>query len=258
MELPYKQSSIFYEDTGEGPAVVLLHGFLENLKMWEPVVNDLKSSNRVITIDLLGHGKSSCLGYVHSMEMMAKAVKAVLDHLGVKEASFIGHSMGGFVALAFLDLFPYVVPKILLVTSTPSADSKERIQNRERALEAVQQNVKSFVRISIENLFNPETKEEFRSALEAVKEEALHTSTQGIVAALEGMKIRKDRTTILRDFKGKKAILAGSHDSVIPHDHIQKVGKSAKTLVKSLNGGHMLHIENREEHNIFIENFVDN
>ena len=99
----YKNTKISFTDSGEGNAIVLLHGFLENKKMWQEYVDLFSQKNRVITIDLLGHGESDCLGYVHSMEENANAVNEVLEHLEIKKATILGHSMGGYVALAFAE-----------------------------------------------------------------------------------------------------------------------------------------------------------
>jgi pimeloyl-ACP methyl ester carboxylesterase len=82
----------------------LLHGFLENQKMWDKYIATF-AENRVITIDLLGHGETECLGYVHSMEDNAEAVQAVLAELRIRKAILVG-SMGGYVALAFAELYP--------------------------------------------------------------------------------------------------------------------------------------------------------
>jgi pimeloyl-ACP methyl ester carboxylesterase len=83
MILQYKGINIFYTDDGKGHPIVFLHGFLENVSMWNPFIPELSKNNRVVCIDLLGHGKTDCLGYVHSMEAMAHTVKAVLDHLKI-------------------------------------------------------------------------------------------------------------------------------------------------------------------------------
>ena len=102
----YKNTKISYSDIGKGTTIVLLHGFLENKNMWQKFVTDLSPKYRVITIDLLGHGESECLGYVHSMEDNADVVHAVLSELRIRKAIFVGHSMGGYVALAFAELYP--------------------------------------------------------------------------------------------------------------------------------------------------------
>jgi len=88
MYLKHKGVDIFYTDSGQGNAVVLLHGFLESTTMWTPFIASLSKKNRIITIDLLGHGKTGCLGYVHSMELMAETVAAVLKHLNIAQSHF--------------------------------------------------------------------------------------------------------------------------------------------------------------------------
>ena len=165
MQIEYKGATISYTDEGQGATVVLLHGFLENSTMWDGLKPALAKRNRVVTIDLLGHGKTGCLGYVHSMELMAEVVEQVLSHLKIRRSIFVGHSMGGYVALAFAELLPdnvkgLVLLKVLL-NSTARADSEERKQNRLRAIAAIKQNHKAFVRMAISNLFRPKNRTVF-------------------------------------------------------------------------------------------------
>src|ERR1044072_4356356 len=100
-------AKIRYADVGKGRVVVLLHGFLENLEVWfgNGFAQELAKHYRVIAIDLPGHGKSECVGYVHRMERMAAVVKAVMDGLGLRRYTVAGHSMGGYAALAFAEKF---------------------------------------------------------------------------------------------------------------------------------------------------------
>ena len=149
----YKNTKISYSDSGKGGAIVLLHGFLENQKMWQELVPELSKKYRVITIDLLGHGDSGCLGYVHSMEENADVVHSVLSELRIRKAIFVGHSMGGYVALAFAELHPANVKGLVLLNSTSKADSEERKKNRDRAIKAVKKDYMGFIRLSIANLF---------------------------------------------------------------------------------------------------------
>ena len=102
MHLTYKNTSIFFTSSGKGSVVVLLHGFLENSSMWNATVEQLSKKYRVICIDLLGHGQTENHGYVHTMEDQATMVKAVLDSLRLRKYVLAGHSMGGYIALAFL------------------------------------------------------------------------------------------------------------------------------------------------------------
>jgi pimeloyl-ACP methyl ester carboxylesterase len=227
--------------------VVLLHGFLENKTMWKDLVPILSQKNRVITIDLLGHGETDCLGYVHSMEDNAEIVKAVLSHLRIRKAIFIGHSMGGYVALAFAELFPTSVKGLVLLNSTSKEDSTERKHNRDRAIKAVKQNYVNFVRLSIANLFSENNRERLEKEIENVKLEALKTPLQGIVASLEGMKIRNDREFILHESEFSKLLILGEKDGVLIYkDNLSQIENTNTELI-TFPDGHMSHIENKEK-----------
>lgn len=156
-------------------------------------------THRVITIDLLGHGESDPLGYVHEMEENANVVNEVLEFLKIEKAIILGHSMGGYVGLAFAELYPQKIQKLVLQNSTSREDSSEKKTNRTRAIKAVKQNYVSFVSLAIANLFSENNRTRLAEEIEKVKTEALKTPLQGIVASLEGMKIRKDREWLLQE-----------------------------------------------------------
>ena len=243
----YKNTTISYSDTGKGSAVVLLHGFLENQTMWKDLAPILSQKNRVITIDLLGHGATECLGYIHSMEDNAEIVKAVLSHLRIRKAIFVGHSMGGYVALAFAELNPATIKGLVLLNSTSKEDSEERKHNRDRAIKAVKQNYVNFVRLSIANLFSENNRERLEKKIENVKIEALKTPLQGIVASLEGMKIRKDRGFILHESGFPKLLILGIKDGVLIYkDNLTQIENTNTELI-TFPDGHMSHIENKAE-----------
>ncbi|MCO6147429.1 alpha/beta fold hydrolase [Flavobacterium sp. NRK1] len=245
--LNYKNINIAYSDTGKGTAIVLLHGFLESAVMWDFFVAEYSKKYRVITIDLLGHGQTECLGYVHTMEDMADAVHAVLHELRIRKAIFMGHSMGGYVALAFAELYPDMIKGIVLQNSTSRADSDERKKNRDRAIKAVKQNYTAFVRMSIANLFSEENRDRLADDIEALREQAVKTPLQGIVAALEGMKVRNDREVILHFSPYPIMLVLGRHDqSLIYSEQADQVENTDVKLV-SYPYGHMSHIENRDE-----------
>ena len=246
-QLLHKNTKISYSDTGKGNAVVLLHGFLENQTMWQDLVPEWSKKYRVITIDLLGHGESGCLGYVHSMEDNAEAVRSVLSELRIRKAIFVGHSMGGYVALAFAELYPENVRGLVLLNSTSKADSEERKTNRSRAIKAVKKDYIGFVRLSIANLFSPDNRERLIDEIEKVKIEALKTPLQGVVASLEGMKIRKDREVLLHLTPYPKMLILGEKDPVLIYETaLQQIENTAVKLI-TLPDGHMSHIENRDE-----------
>lgn len=256
IQFHHKNTKISYSDTGQGSAVVLLHGFLENQTMWQDLVPELSKKNRIITIDLLGHGETECLGYVHSMEENAQVVQAVLSKLRIRKAVFVGHSMGGYVALAFAELYPTMVKGLVLQNSTSKADSEERKTNRDRAIKAVKQDYTTFVRLSIANLFCQENRDKMTDEIENVKLEALKTPLQGIVASLEGMKIRNDREALLSSANFPILLILGKKDGVLNYeDNLKQIENTAVKLV-AFPDGHMSHVENREELKKVLSNFI--
>jgi pimeloyl-ACP methyl ester carboxylesterase len=244
-QILYKNTKISYSDTGKGTAVVLLHGFLENQKMWQNFIPEWSKKNRVITIDLLGHGATECLGYVHTMEDNAAVVHEVLRELRIRKVIFVGHSMGGYVALAFAEMYPEYIKGLVLLNSTSRADSDEKKKNRERAIKLVKQNYESFVRISIANLFSEDNREILAAEIENTKTEALKTPLQGIVASLEGMKIRKDRKIVLLSANYPIMLILGKKDGVLNYEeNAEQIENTAVKLV-TFPDGHMSHIENK-------------
>lgn len=246
-QIIYKNTQISYSDTGKGNAVVLLHGFLENQTMWQDLVPALSKKHRVITLDLLGHGESGCLGYVHSMEENAEVVRTVLSKLRIRKAIFVGHSMGGYVALAFAELYPEMVKGLVLQNSTSKADSEERKTNRDRAIKAVKKDYTTFVRLSIANLFSEENRKKMIDEIEKVKIEALKTPLQGVVASLEGMKIRKDREVLLHLTPYPKMLILGKKDPVLIYETTLEQIENTTVKLVTLPDGHMSHIENIDE-----------
>lgn len=246
-QILHKNILISYSDTGKGRAIVLLHGFLENKKMWDAFIPEFSKKYRVITVDLLGHGQTDCMGYMHTMEDNADIVHAILTHLRIRKAVFVGHSMGGYAALAFAELFPEKIKGLVLLNSTSKADSEERKVNRDRAINAVKKDYETFIRLSIANLFSEDNREKLDSVIEKVKIEALKTPLQGIVASLEGMKTRKDREFILQSASFPILLILGKKDSVLNYEEsIEQVKDTSVNLV-TFADGHMSHIENQEE-----------
>ncbi|WP_298494386.1 alpha/beta hydrolase [uncultured Algibacter sp.] len=253
MILEHKGINIFYTDEGLGNTIILLHGFLENASMWNPFIAKLSQKNRVVTIDLLGHGKTGCLGYVHTMELMAETVKAVLHHLKINKSTFIGHSMGGYVALAFAEKNPEAINSLCLMNSTPNADTKEKQENRDRAILAVKKNHKTFIRMAIGNLFSPENRTIFSEKIKIIIKDAQLTPLQGIIAALEGMKIRKDRQMIFHSAPYKKMLIVSKKDPVLNYKQLISQLKNTNIKIVEFPDGHMSHIENEL---LFLQNIV--
>ena len=245
--LTYKNIQISYSDTGKGTAVVLLHGFLENQKMWQDFIPEFSKKNRVITIDLLGHGQTECLGYIHTMEDMADAVHAVLSELNIRKSIFVGHSMGGYVALAFADLYPENMKGLVLLNSTTYPDDHERKINRNRSIKIAHKEYSSLVQLSIANLFSIDNREKIISQIENVKTEALRTPLQAYISAQEGMKIRKNKEHLLHLTTYPKMLILGKKDGVLNYEINSKQVEGTAVELVSFPDGHMSHIENQEE-----------
>tara|TARA_B110000046_G_C13022965_1_gene412257 strand:+ start:1580 stop:2359 length:780 start_codon:yes stop_codon:yes gene_type:complete len=256
MILEYKNAAIFYTDQGKGTVVVLIHGFLENSSMWNKITPELSKKNRVITIDLLGHGKSDCLGYVHSMELFAATIKAVLKHLKIRKYILVGHSLGGYISLALAKINPLQIKGLCLLNSTSNEDSEERKELRTRANKMVQNNFETMVKLSVSNLFHQGSLLKFKQEIEAVKEEALQSSIQGYIAANEGMKNRENTNHILVESNFKKLLIIGEKDPVLKHQTSLKEAKKTNSKVVVFSDGHMSHIENTTELITVLKDFV--
>ncbi|MBB1151019.1 MULTISPECIES: alpha/beta hydrolase [unclassified Myroides] len=244
--LIYKNIPINYYDSGKGNALIFLHGFLENAKMWTDYMDHFSAKYRVISLDLLGHGETGCLGYIHTMEDMADAVHAVVSQLKLKKVTLIGHSMGGYVSLAFAELYPDMVKNMVLINSTARADSPERVENRNRAIDLIKRNAPVFINMAINNLFSDSIRPLHQKAIDHTREEALKTPTQGVIAALEGMKTRIDREVLLHFAPYSIAFVLGKDDPVMPYEETREQVNGTNASITTLAGGHMLHIEQKE------------
>lgn len=252
----HNNSSIFYETFGKGSAIVLLHGFLESSTMWKPLIPQLSENNFVLTIDFPGHGKSDVISEIHTMELIAEVVNEIMEHLQISTATFIGHSMGGYVALACAEIFPEKVEKLILLNSTPAADSEERKENRDRALKVIDQNAKAYIGMAIGNLFAETSREKFAAAVEVLKMEAYSFPVEGIKAAIKGMRDRKDRTEVLRHFNKAKFMVLAEEDPILPLLETKELADHCGVSLKIIKGGHMSIIENLDSVKEFLH-FVE-
>lgn len=225
--------------------------------MWKDYVDFFSDKYRIITIDLLGHGESDSLGYVHEMEDNANAVNEVLEYLKIEKATILGHSMGGYVGLAFAELYPQKIQKLVLLNSTSKEDNPEKKINRTRAIKAVKQNYVAFVSLAIANLFSENNRTRLVDEIEKVKTEALKTPLQGIIASLEGMKIRKDREWLLQENRFPVLLVLGKKDPVLNYeDSLSQIEDTTVELV-SFEDGHMSQIENKEALKTVLADFFE-
>lgn len=237
-----------YEISGNGKEnLVLLHGFMESLLIWEDLEPFLSKKFRLIKIDLPGHGRSSILGEVHTMELIADEVKKVTDKLNLEKFYLLGHSMGGYVSLAFAEKFPEVLKTLILFFSTYFPDDEEKKEQRRKSFRIVQENFRTYVSAGIPNLFNPNEKDILEGKIEFAKEVAFSTKPEGALASVNGMIERTDKKAVLENLDAKILVIAGKHDNAVKTDVLIK-DLPDKTNIKSyiLDCGHNGHLEKPE------------
>jgi pimeloyl-ACP methyl ester carboxylesterase len=245
----FKKIKIAYTDSGKGRVIVLLHGFLGSHEIWSEFSKKLSKRFRVICIDLPGHGKTPSIGYYHSTELLAQSVKAVMDQIGVRRYVIAGHSMGGYAALAFAELFPENVSGLCLINSTSYADSEEKKKDRDRVIRLVKKEHKHYVAEVVTSLFAPDNVPKLKDEVEKVKRIATEVSKQSIINSLEGMKERKSRDMILKFADYPVLFVIGKKDSVINYETMYPQMGLCKypSVVMAENGGHMCFYEAAKE-----------
>jgi pimeloyl-ACP methyl ester carboxylesterase len=240
----YNQKKIHFTDQGQGNVVVLLHGFLGSLHIWDDFSRELSSQLRVVAIDLPGHGGSDVIDD-GGMEILAEAVKAVLDSLQISACIVAGHSMGGYVALEFARQYPQLLRGLCLFHSHASADTEEAKENRRRTINIVRLNHDGFVRQFIPDLFAEPNVVRLSKEINQLQKIAAEVSVDGIVASLEAMRLRSGGIELLQNIEVPVIFIAGKDDSRIPVHKIMSqalLPQHAEVLILS-NVGHMGFVE---------------
>ncbi len=254
----FKNKAIFYKDDGKGNPLVLIHGFLESMLMWDDFARELSKEFRVIRIDLPGYGQSELVEEVHTMKLFADSVKAVLDHLSVKNCVMVGHSMGGYVTLEFVKNYPEMVKGFGLFHSHASADTMEAKENRRRTINIIKLNRTGFIKQFIPDLFAEDNVVKYSNEIDLLINDSLKISSGSIIASLEGMKQRDGKIDLLLKTKKPVLFIAGKEDTRIP---VQKIMAQAilphhSEILIMGNVGHMGYIEAKTDTIEMIKCFV--
>lgn len=238
-----------YRDKGKGNTVVLLHGYLESIETFETFANDLSRLARVITIDLPGHGLSNLKTEKCSIDEMAIAIDQLAEELKLERINIVGHSMGGYVALAYADLFGKKLESFCLFHSTPNPDTEEKKSNRKKEIELVKNGKKELIcKTSIPNTFSNNNLNKFAHEIERITKIACNTQENGIIAALEAMMNRPDRNHVVKALDMPKVSIIGKMDNFIPFNvagEIAKINNLTPFVLQT--SGHMGFIEQRQE-----------
>lgn len=258
--IKFKDARLFFRDEGKGNAIVLLHGYLESSEIWGGFGEALSKNNRVISLDLPGHGNSSPVCKNQTIEIMADSVKAVLDHLKIGRAVIVGHSMGGYVTLAFAEIFPEKTLAYCLFNSHALADSDEKKLNREREIDLVRAGKKSLiVNTNIPRTFANDNIVKLAAEVERAIKIGLNTKDEGIICALQGMKARPDRQRVLKESNSPVMVIAGRKDNNIPFGVYEQhftLAKQTEVLILE-NSGHMGFLEEMDNSLVGLRKFVN-
>lgn len=244
-------TALHIADSGSGDrCVVLLHGYLESMYVWDDFTRLLTPSVRVITLDIPGHGISEVKGEVHTMEMMAATVRDMLDSLGIERATLVGHSMGGYVSLAFCAAYPERLDGIVLLSSSPYPDDETKRENRRREITLVRAGKKDVLaRVAPETGFAEANRRRLKDYIDDLVEQVHITEDDGIVALLGGMIARRDQNGMLRASSVPQLFILGRHDNYIPMEAAQRIVEANPQagVVWLDNSGHMGFIEEPEK-----------
>ncbi|MDG1262698.1 MAG: alpha/beta hydrolase [Flavobacteriales bacterium] len=243
---------IHYTTKHAGEPVLFLHGFLEQGAMFEELTNPLKDFHCIVP-DLPGHGKSTDRKEF-SMSAMAHAVFELLDHLNIKQAHVVGHSMGAYVAMEMIRRAPERIKSVLFFQSTAGADSPELKDRRDRSIDAVNQNKTRYLRTVINGLFAEETKAQFQPKIDALIEDVLAMEEAAIIGATTGMRNRLDSRELVRDLAIPVGYFLGANDPVLPPERMLEemkfVGPNNYFMDPKM--GHMAHVEAPELANDYL------
>lgn len=198
-------------------AVVLIHGFPLTREIWEVQSDALARTWCVLRPDLRGAGTSSVPEGPYLMERLAADVAALLDAMGIERASLIGHSVGGYVALAFARMFTERVTRLALVASRLRADTPDEAATRRDIADRVERegSIEPIIEAYLPRLLASRTFAERRDVVEHAYEIARRNAPAGAAATLRGMALRSSSEDIAADVDVPMLMIAGGRDQVV-------------------------------------------
>jgi pimeloyl-ACP methyl ester carboxylesterase len=249
--------NIFCRTMGAGTPVVLLHGFGEDGNIWKKQYDAFPGVQLIIP-DLPGSGKSE-LTEDMSMEGMAKTIHQVLEKLNINSFILVGHSMGGYISLAFAALYPNRLTALGLLHSSAFADSEEKIATRKKGIEFTRQHgAFEFLKTAIPNLYAPETRTKYPEMIEDHIMSCSEFSDEALIRYYTAMIKRPERTEVLKNAAYPILFILGRHDTAVPMaDGLKQSPLPAVAHVTILeNSGHMGMLEEPELCNRAMELFI--
>jgi pimeloyl-ACP methyl ester carboxylesterase len=242
----HQQKKLSYQLYGEGPYLLFLHGFCEDHRMWSAFLDDFSADYQLLIPDLPGFGKSEAHPKI-SIAAMAEAIYAILQAEKIEKVAWIGHSMGGYVGLAFSELYPDQLSGLCLFHSHPLEDSEEKKKNRRKSMDFIEEHgAQKFVEQLIPMLFSSRFRLLQKPLIKTFVEIAKEQSQTGILAATDAMIERPDRSIVLRNTYVPVLSILGKQDQVIPEDisWMNLAPSSSSVIIEE--AGHMGFLEATE------------
>ncbi|GAA4745581.1 alpha/beta fold hydrolase [Flavisolibacter ginsenosidimutans] len=257
-EFNYNGKKILYRTAGKGPLVVLLHGFGEDGTIWKNQF-DIFPNYQLLVPDLPGSGGSERIDDM-STEGLAEAIYALIKSLTPGEAILIGHSMGGYVTLAFAAKFPEALNAFGLFHSTAYADNEAKKDGRRKGIAAMnEQGAEAFLKTFVPNLYSPVIKEKNPALIDKHLNAVRNFSAESLVKYFEAMMQRPDRTTVLENSSVPVLFVMSEHDAAVPlEDSLKQCHLPPLSFVHLLQAsGHMGMVEEAEEANKILIAFIN-
>jgi len=257
-EILHHNNKLHYKIGGTGTPIVLVHGFAEDHSIWDNQIQSLSKHFKIIALDLPGSGLSEALNTSNlSIEDLAKAVDEVIEAERLDSFVLIGHSMGGYITLAYEQIFPQKTKSIGLIHSTSFSDNETKIQNRKKAIEFIKSNgSEPFLKTIIPDLYFDKTKE--KVSIENHLSTANKIDSSVLIQYYNAMINRKDNTAILKKLNKPALLIGGAHDLLIPFK--QTIAESCYSDCASVSilkkSAHMGMIEEHENVNNIISQFI--
>lgn len=267
--LAFQGRKIFYRVIGDGPTVMLLHGLPFDGNLWQRQWQALPGFKFIIP-DLPGSGASEIIEDT-SMEGMSEAIKVIVDAetssqplssgAGWGKLILIGHSMGGYIALAFAEKYPGYLKGLGLFHSTAYADSEERKQTRRNGIDTIRKNgAHEFLKTLVPNLFSPDSRANIPDSIDKLNAKTTNFSAPALVSYYEAMMRRPDRTAVLNELKIPMLFIAGKHDTAAPLNDLLKLCHLPEISYFHIlaQSGHMGMIEEQEKSNKILNEYLIN
>jgi hypothetical protein len=216
-----KFPNIHYRIMGQGNALVLLHGFPETGDLWSEVWGELSKEFTLIIPDLPGSGKSMRCAEPLTMDLIAECVKQILDEEGIEQIVLAGHSMGGYAALAFAELYQGYLKGLIMVHSMANDDTDEKKEQRRKSIVLIEKGGKDvFVRQMIPNLFSETYKKNNETKILAHIEAALKQDAESLSDFYNAMIKRPNRVQLLSGLPFPILWLIGKEDTIASPDKV--------------------------------------